>query len=50
VTLARPVARLAESRSIRDMGIAPYYHADSGASFLGINRLSWDRAGWPVVF
>jgi arabinan endo-1,5-alpha-L-arabinosidase len=26
-----------------------HYYADSGASFLGINRLSWDSAGWPVV-
>jgi arabinan endo-1,5-alpha-L-arabinosidase len=27
-----------------------HYYADSGASFLGINRLSWDSAGWPVAF
>jgi arabinan endo-1,5-alpha-L-arabinosidase len=27
-----------------------HYYADSGASFLGINRVSWDSAGWPVVF
>lgn len=27
-----------------------HYYADSGASFLGINRLSWDGAGWPVAF
>lgn len=27
-----------------------HYYADSGASFLGINRVSWDTAGWPVVF
>jgi arabinan endo-1,5-alpha-L-arabinosidase len=27
-----------------------HYYADSGASFLGINRMSWDGAGWPVVF
>lgn len=26
-----------------------HYYADSGASFLGINRLAWDSAGWPVV-
>jgi arabinan endo-1,5-alpha-L-arabinosidase len=26
-----------------------HYYADSGASFLGINRLRWDSAGWPVV-
>jgi arabinan endo-1,5-alpha-L-arabinosidase len=27
-----------------------HYYADSGASFLGINLLRWDAAGWPVVF
>jgi arabinan endo-1,5-alpha-L-arabinosidase len=27
-----------------------HYYADSGASFLGINRLRWDSTGWPVVF
>lgn len=27
-----------------------HYYADSGASFLGINRLGWDSAGWPFVF
>jgi arabinan endo-1,5-alpha-L-arabinosidase len=27
-----------------------HYYADSGASFLGINRVSWDSASWPVVF
>jgi arabinan endo-1,5-alpha-L-arabinosidase len=26
-----------------------HYYADSGASFLGINRMSFDSAGWPVV-
>jgi arabinan endo-1,5-alpha-L-arabinosidase len=26
-----------------------HYYANSGASFLGINRLGWDAAGWPVV-
>jgi arabinan endo-1,5-alpha-L-arabinosidase len=27
-----------------------HYYADSGASFLGINRLAWDSAGWPAPF
>jgi arabinan endo-1,5-alpha-L-arabinosidase len=27
-----------------------HYYADSGASFLGINRLGWDAAGWPFVY
>ena len=27
-----------------------HYYADNGASFLGINLLRWDAAGWPVVF
>ena len=27
-----------------------HYYADSGASFLGINRLGWDSAGWPFAF
>src|ERR1044071_4546717 len=27
-----------------------HYYADSGASFLGINRVSWDTSGCPVVF
>jgi arabinan endo-1,5-alpha-L-arabinosidase len=27
-----------------------HYYADSGASFLGINRISWDPSAWPVVF
>jgi arabinan endo-1,5-alpha-L-arabinosidase len=27
-----------------------HYYADSGASFLGINRIGWDAAGWPFVF
>ena len=27
-----------------------HYYAASGASFLGINRISWDAAGWPVAF
>ncbi len=26
-----------------------HYYANSGASFLGINRLGWDAAGWPFV-
>lgn len=26
-----------------------HYYADSGASFLGINGLGWDSAGWPVA-
>jgi arabinan endo-1,5-alpha-L-arabinosidase len=26
-----------------------HYYANSGTSFLGINRLGWDAAGWPVV-
>lgn len=26
-----------------------HYYADSGASFLGINLLGWDAAGWPFV-
>jgi len=25
-------------------------HADSGASFLGINKLGWGSAGWPLAF
>jgi arabinan endo-1,5-alpha-L-arabinosidase len=27
-----------------------HYYADSGASFLGINRLGWDAGGRPFVF
>lgn len=27
-----------------------HYYADSGASFLGINSLGWDSAGWPFVY
>jgi len=27
-----------------------HYYADSGASFLGINRLGWDAANWPYVY
>jgi arabinan endo-1,5-alpha-L-arabinosidase len=27
-----------------------HYYADSGASFLGINRIGYDPAGWPFVF
>jgi len=27
-----------------------HYYADSGASFLGINRLGYDGAGWPFVY
>ena len=27
-----------------------HYYADNGASFLGINRIGWDAAGWPFVF
>ncbi|WP_246001704.1 family 43 glycosylhydrolase [Allorhizocola rhizosphaerae] len=27
-----------------------HYYADNGASFLGINRLGWDAAGWPYVY
>jgi arabinan endo-1,5-alpha-L-arabinosidase len=26
-----------------------HYYADSGASFLGINRLGWDSSGWPFA-
>ena len=26
-----------------------HYYADSGTSYLGINLLGWDAAGWPVV-
>jgi len=26
-----------------------HYYADSGASFLGINKLGWDSAGWPFA-
>jgi arabinan endo-1,5-alpha-L-arabinosidase len=26
-----------------------HYYTSSGASFLGINRLGWDSAGWPYV-
>ena len=26
-----------------------HYYTDAGDSRLGINRLSWDSAGWPVV-
>lgn len=26
-----------------------HYYADNGASLLGINRLTYDAAGWPVV-
>jgi arabinan endo-1,5-alpha-L-arabinosidase len=27
-----------------------HYYADSGASYLGINRLGYDSAGWPFVY
>jgi arabinan endo-1,5-alpha-L-arabinosidase len=27
-----------------------HYYADSGASFLGINRIGYDTAGWPFVY
>jgi arabinan endo-1,5-alpha-L-arabinosidase len=27
-----------------------HYYADSGASFLGINRIAYDAAGWPSVY
>ncbi|MEV0150702.1 MULTISPECIES: arabinan endo-1,5-alpha-L-arabinosidase [unclassified Nonomuraea] len=27
-----------------------HYYADSGASYLGINLLGWDSAGWPYVY
>jgi arabinan endo-1,5-alpha-L-arabinosidase len=27
-----------------------HYYADNGASFLGINLLGWDAAGWPYVY
>ncbi len=27
-----------------------HYYADSGASYLGINLLGWDSAGWPFVY
>lgn len=27
-----------------------HYYADNGASFLGINLLGWDSAGWPFVY
>jgi arabinan endo-1,5-alpha-L-arabinosidase len=27
-----------------------HYYTSSGASFLGINLLGWDSAGWPFVF
>jgi arabinan endo-1,5-alpha-L-arabinosidase len=26
-----------------------HYYADNGASFLGINPIGWDSAGWPFV-
>jgi arabinan endo-1,5-alpha-L-arabinosidase len=26
-----------------------HYYADNGSSFLGINRLGWDSAGWPFA-
>jgi arabinan endo-1,5-alpha-L-arabinosidase len=27
-----------------------HYYADSGASYLGINKLGYDSAGWPFVY
>jgi arabinan endo-1,5-alpha-L-arabinosidase len=27
-----------------------HYYADNGASFLGINSIGWDAAGWPYVY
>jgi arabinan endo-1,5-alpha-L-arabinosidase len=27
-----------------------HYYADNGASFLGINRIGYDGAGWPFVY
>jgi arabinan endo-1,5-alpha-L-arabinosidase len=27
-----------------------HYYADNGASFLGINRIGYDTAGWPFVY
>jgi arabinan endo-1,5-alpha-L-arabinosidase len=27
-----------------------HYYADSGASYLGINRMGYDSAGWPFVY
>lgn len=27
-----------------------HYYADNGASYLGINLLGWDAAGWPYVY
>lgn len=27
-----------------------HYYADNGASFLGINLIGWDSAGWPFVY
>jgi arabinan endo-1,5-alpha-L-arabinosidase len=27
-----------------------HYYTSSGASFLGINSIGWDSAGWPFVF
>jgi arabinan endo-1,5-alpha-L-arabinosidase len=26
-----------------------HYYADNGTALLGINRLAWDSAGWPIV-
>ena len=26
-----------------------HYYTDAGDARLGVNRLSWDSAGWPVV-
>ena len=26
-----------------------HYYADDGTALLGINRITWDSAGWPVV-
>lgn len=27
-----------------------HYYADDGTPYLGIDRLGWDRAGWPYVY
>jgi arabinan endo-1,5-alpha-L-arabinosidase len=27
-----------------------HYYTAAGASFLGVNRIGWDSAGWPFVY
>jgi hypothetical protein len=43
--------RIMVGRSTTLTGLLFYhYYADGGASYLGINLLGWDSAGWPFVY